>query len=452
MLSAALWDDEDFTQLKVEISALSGNIPAPVRAMVASTVKHFADGLVEELWRDLAPHARVQTLFDNEAVARRFRGALSLWLVEVFPKDPIDVTAFLMRQSEIGSTHARIQIPASLSMLAARALKRGIYNNLKHTRLSRDEFVQAALYVSGVIDIATAAITAAHLSGLDRNLRAEEALRQVSIDHDFRAEREKQKASLAEWAQGVFFGSHIAGESDGVLPLSRSEFGLWFSHRANLLFGRTAEYASIARLVDQADGHVQHLRGDGEVSRRGEHLREIRLIATQINNLLSVQFSHSFDMGGARDPLSRLLNRRYLRAALSREVTLRRKTSRPFSMIMLEISQFDSLRARLGEGGADTVVQQTAAMLLNAVRSSDTVFSMGRETFLIIRVGTDAREAAVFARSIVESYAATHFSIDGRTVLQNTLNIGVIEYDGHPDPRRLVDQVANALRNEKGSK
>lgn len=452
MLSAALWEDEDFAQLKAEASVLAGNISPPVRAMVATTVKHFAVEMVDELWRDLAAHVRVQALFDNESIARRFRGALSQWLVDIFPKEPIDPALFLMRQSEIGSTHARIQIPVSLSMQAARLFKRGIYNNLKHTRLSRDEFVQAALYVSGVIDVATAAINAAHISGLDRNLRAEEALRQVSIDHDFRAERERQKASLAEWAQAVFFGSGIAGETGGLLPLSRSEFGLWFSHRANLLFGRTAEYASIARLVDEADAHIRQLRDDGDTSGRQENLREIRQIAGQINNLLSVQFSHSFDMGSARDPLSRLLNRRFLRAALSREVALRRKTSRPFSMIMLELSQFDTLRARLGEAGADTVVQQTAAMLLNAVRSSDTVFSMGRETFLIIRVGADAREAAVFARSIVESYAATHFSIDGQTVLKNTLNVGVIEYDGHPDPRRLVDQVANALRNEKVGK
>ncbi len=450
MLSAALWEDEDFTQLKVEISTLSSNVPQSVRAMVASTVKHFAVELVDDLWLDLARHARVQALFDDEVIAGRFRGALSQWLVDVFPKDAVDATTFLMRQSEIGLTHARIQIPTALSMLAARVLKRGIYNSLKHTRLSRDEFVQAALYVPGIIDVAAAAIAAAHISGLDRSLRAEEALRQVSIDHGFRAEREKQKASLAEWAQAVFFGSHIAGEADGSLPLSRSEFGLWFSHRANLLFGRSAEYASIAQLVAEADEHARQLRDSAEAARSQGHLCEIRQIVSQINNLLSVLFSHSFDVGSARDPLSRLLNRRYLRAAISREVALRRRTSRPFSVIMLEISQFDGLRARLGEGGADTVVQQTAAMLLNAVRSSDSVFSMGRETFLIIRVGNDAREAAVFARSIVESYAATHFSIDGQTVLQNSLNVGVIEYDGHPDPRRLVDQVANALRNEKG--
>src|SRR6218665_1199651 len=101
MLSAALWEEEDFAQLKVEISTLSGNIPAPVRAMVASTVKHFADELVAELWGDLARHIRVQTLFDNEAIARRFRGALSQWLVEIFPREPIDPALFLMRQSEI---------------------------------------------------------------------------------------------------------------------------------------------------------------------------------------------------------------------------------------------------------------------------------------------------------------------------------------------------------------
>ena len=79
MLSAALWEDEDFTQLKVEISTLSGNVPAPVRAMVASTVRHFAVELVDELWLDLARHARVQALFDDEVIAGRFRGALSQW-------------------------------------------------------------------------------------------------------------------------------------------------------------------------------------------------------------------------------------------------------------------------------------------------------------------------------------------------------------------------------------
>jgi diguanylate cyclase len=79
------------------------------------------------------------------------------------------------------------------------------------------------------------------------------------------------------------------------------------------------------------------------------------------------------------------------------------------------------------------------------------VFSMGREIFLILRVGADAREATLFARGLVERYAATHFSIDGQTLLENSLNIGVIECDGHPDPRRLIDQVANALRREVGN-
>ena len=109
MLSAALWEDEDITQLKVEISTLSSSTPAPVRAMVASTVKHFADELVAELWRDLARHVRVQALFHHEAIARRFRSALSQWLVEIFPREPIDPALFLMRQSEIGATHARIR-------------------------------------------------------------------------------------------------------------------------------------------------------------------------------------------------------------------------------------------------------------------------------------------------------------------------------------------------------
>ncbi|MCO5090402.1 GGDEF domain-containing protein [Bosea sp. (in: a-proteobacteria)] len=451
MLNTTFSGEDDLLQLKVEITTLGCNTSATIRAMVALTAKRLGGGVVEDFWRDLMRDARARGRLGDEIDAGQFRAALSQWLVELFPREPVDPALFLLRQSEVGALHARMQIPMWLSLHVTRALKRGICGNLQHTRLSQDEFVQAILYVSGVLDVASAAIAIAHIGGLERALRAEEALREVSIDDDFRAEREKQKASLAEWAQGVFLEAHRADGGDGMLPLSRSEFGLWFFHRAQLLFGRSSEYAAIAGLVEEADAHVRQL-GDGEdgPGRHG-HLREIRQITGQINNLLSLQFSHAFDIGNARDPLSRLLNRRFLRAAISREVALRRRTGRAFSVIMLEISQFRALRERLGETGADTLVQQTAAMLLNAVRSSDSVFSMGRETFLILRVGADAQEATAFARGIVERYAATHFSIDGQTLLENTLNVGVIEYDGHPDPRRLVDQVADALRRETGS-
>jgi diguanylate cyclase len=450
MLNTTFSGEDDLLQLKVEITSLSCNTSATIRAMVALTAKRLGGGVVEDFWRDLMQDGRAQGRLGDAIDAGRFRAALSQWLVELFPREPVDPALFLLRQSEVGALHARMQVPMWLSLHVTRALKRGICVNLQHTRLSQDEFVQAILYVSGVLDVASAAIAIAHIGGLERALRAEEALREVSIDDDFRAEREKQKASLAEWAQGVFLEAHRA-DGDGMLPLSRSEFGLWFSHRAQLLFGRSSEYAAIAALVEEADAHVRQL-SDGEDSpRRHGHLREIRQITGQINNLLSLQFSHAFDIGNARDPLSRLLNRRFLRAAISREVALRRRTGRAFSVIMLEIAQFRALRERLGETGADTLVQQTAAMLLDAVRSSDMVFSMGREIFLILRVGADAREATLFARGLVERYAATHFSIDGQTLLENSLNIGVIECDGHPDPRRLIDQVANALRREVGN-
>jgi diguanylate cyclase len=116
---------------------------------------------------------------------------------------------------------------------------------------------------------------------------------------------------------------------------------------------------------------------------------------------------------------------------------------------MLEIDNFARLRTRLGEAGADIIVRQTAAMLFNAVRSSDSVFSMGCETFLIIRVETNAREAAAFTRELVEGYAATHFEPNGQSILDNSLSVGVVEYDGHPDPRHLIDRAELALRNSK---
>ncbi|WP_248308087.1 diguanylate cyclase [Bosea sp. AS-1] len=104
------------------------------------------------------------------------------------------------------------------------------------------------------------------------------------------------------------------------------------------------------------------------------------------------------------------------------------------------------MRSRVGEAGADTIVQQTAAILLNAVRTSDVVISMGRETFLVIRVEAELQEATSFAQRIADSYRVSHFTVDGQTIQENTLKFGVAVYDGSSDSRRLVDQVASALR------
>ena len=118
---------------------------------------------------------------------------------------------------------------------------------------------------------------------------------------------------------------------------------------------------------------------------------------------------------------------------------------------MIEIDRFSDLRTRLGDDGADIITQRTAQMIFDATRSSDSVFSMGRETFLIVRVETTLPAANQFADEIARRYSSAHFTVNDKSVLECTLNIGVVEYDGHPDPRELINRAQRALWERKAN-
>jgi diguanylate cyclase len=168
-----------------------------------------------------------------------------------------------------------------------------------------------------------------------------------------------------------------------------------------------------------------------------------------MNSLLGQMFDRSLDIQGARDPVTHLLNRKYVDTVISAEIATQKTSHHPFSVLLIEIDQFSDLRSRLGDAEVDVIVQRTAQMLFDATRSSDSIFSMGRETFLIVQVETELTAAQQFANEIAERYASTHFTVSGKSVLDCSLSIGVVEYDGHPDPRELINRAQRALFERK---
>ncbi|KPF67412.1 hypothetical protein IP69_13645 [Bosea sp. AAP35] len=438
--------------LEEEIRQIIDNTPVSTRKMVASIVKQSADDSSKLFYRSLLKISQARFYLDHELVSQRLQTALTKWVIDLFHGESVKAAQTVRRQLEIGSAHARIQVPTLLVMHGMREIKRGIHGSLKHARLPRGEIAQAVNYVGILLDVALGVMTAASIQGAERSARSSEALRQFSIGQDFLAERERQKAVLADWAKDVFLAVHIPSEPQDRLLLGQSEFGLWVLHRAKLFFEQYSEYALIAEGVVTVDGLVDLAYDSHSHADRLALMQKIKHHIDRINAMLTILFDRSIEIGSTKDPLTQLINRRFLRTAVSREIALQSVSRRPFSLIMIEIDNFAELRARLGESGADLVVQKTAAILFNSVRSSDSVFSMGRETFLIIRVETNAREAAAFSHELVQGYAATHFEINGQSTLNNSLSTGVTEYDGHPDPRHLIDRAALALRNARSAR
>lgn len=370
------------------------------------------------------------------------------WLGDVFQRDIKDVESFTRRQMQVGWAHARIRIPEQLVLRGARELKQNINGSLRATKLSREDLASAIQFVSTMFDLALDVMTRAYINRSERNVRSNEAFRLFSLNQNLATERERQRSALSEWAQTLLFDLQISSDPLSIRSITQSEFGLWVLHRAPLLFDHSPEYTRLLNVIGDIDGNAEALRSSAHPERIN-HLRHIKRAIKEMNSLVSLLFDRSLDAQGTRDPLTQLLSRKFVDTVISAEIETQKVSRHPFSILLIEIDQFEGLRARLGDEGTDVIVQKTAQMIFDAARSSDSVFSMGRERFLIVKVETELADARRFARQLGERYTSTHFTVNGNAVLECSLNIGVVEYDGHPDPRELIGRVHRALSERK---
>ena len=94
------------------------------------------------------------------------------------------------------------------------------------------------------------------------------------------------------------------------------------------------------------------------------------------------------------DPLTGLWNRRYLEARLQEEQERLRRTGEPFSLAMVDLTDFKTVNDRYGHFVGDLVLREVASCLKTSVRSSDVVARFGGDEFLVLfpRTGPDGAE------------------------------------------------------------
>lgn len=442
---------EDLRTIATELREHYRNTSPHVRAVVSEIVKRTSAELADRFYHVMTAQPGAGFYLDHETVNTKLRQSLKQWLVEVFQRDLKDIESFLRRQMQVGWAHARIKIPEQLVSRGARELKQSINASLRATKLSREELASAIQFVSTMFDLTLDVMTHAYINRSERNARSDEAFRLFSLNQNLATERERQRAALSEWAQALFFEHQIDSSLTSVQSLTQSEFGLWVCHRAVLLFERSPEYNRLLAIIVDTDNNIEALRSSVDEG-RVDRLRQIRNSIGEINSLVNLLFDSSLNAQSTRDPLTQLLNRRFVDTVISAEIKTQKVSRHPFSILLIEIDRFPELRARIGDEGADIIIQRTAQMIFDAARSSDSVFSMGRETFLVVRVETELLAAKQFADEIARRYSSTHFTVNGKSVLECSLSIGVAEYDGHPDPRELVNRAQRALWERKADR
>ncbi len=148
-----------------------------------------------------------------------------------------------------------------------------------------------------------------------------------------------------------------------------------------------------------------------------------------------------------RDWLTKLYNRRYLRAALDSEISRSLRHKRTFSVVLLDVDHFKAYNDTHGHLAGDDVLRGVAEILQTSGRAEHLCARYGGEEFVIMMPETN-REDAVAAADRIRRTVAEHRFPGGETQPSGTVTVslGIASFpeDG-PDGEALIGRADRAL-------
>ncbi|MFG1294521.1 MULTISPECIES: GGDEF domain-containing protein [Xanthobacter] len=417
-------------------------------AIIEKLMTTHATKLVGIFYETFMEDPEGANFLSHQMVETRLVHSLKQWLLDLFAAPEAET------QRKIGEVHARIKLPFGLVIKGAALLKAEMADLLVKSDLDRAGLASAMVFVDARMDWAMGLMSEAYMQGSMRRAQVDEAFRLFAVGQDVSVTRETQNAALMEWLQSVLFPLLDSSSNANLMPLGKSPFGLWFHHRAGLIFqgapGLEVIYGNLKQIDNIVLPKLHEARTKG-----GEELRlqlaRLRALVDEIKFVLGDLFQGIAGVEGGRDPLTRALNRRFLPTILGREISIAATTGSPFTILMVDVDHFKQINDRWGHSTGDLVLQQVADVVMDTVRFNDFVFRYGGEEFLIALVEAKVEEGFDIAERVRTRLAERQLRLSDGSHIQVTASIGVATYGGHPDYVQLVDAADRALYAAKRS-
>ncbi|MGB8510516.1 MAG: diguanylate cyclase [Pyrinomonadaceae bacterium] len=159
------------------------------------------------------------------------------------------------------------------------------------------------------------------------------------------------------------------------------------------------------------------------------------------------QKATQFQLLSITDPLTGLLNRRYLEERLSEELERSKRQRFAMSFLMVDIDDFKNYNDRHGHQAGDLALEMTAQCLKTALRSADVASRYGGEEFSILLPQTSLSEARVIAERIRRRVERTHYPQGKEQPLGAvTVSIGISAFGPRTDsPASVIYAADQAL-------
>ena len=137
------------------------------------------------------------------------------------------------------------------------------------------------------------------------------------------------------------------------------------------------------------------------------------------------------------DPLTGLLNRASVEAAITVELARSQRQQRPGALLYADLDRFKTINDTLGHQAGDAVLRRVATLFQQHLRGIDTIGRIGGDEFVIVLPDTGCGDAEAVARKLAEAVAgAVHEAVGTRVKLG--LSVGCVDFDGHTTQSALT--------------
>ncbi len=151
------------------------------------------------------------------------------------------------------------------------------------------------------------------------------------------------------------------------------------------------------------------------------------------------------------DPLTGLLNRRYLREYLPRELVRARRGNGSLALIMIDLDYFKRVNDKFGHEAGDLVLTELAALLKSHIRGSDIACRFGGEEFMVVLPEASLEGAREKAEAVRASVKKLDLKYRDQPLGPITASFGVALFPDHAeDPDSLIRAADEALYRAKG--
>ncbi|MDM1271840.1 diguanylate cyclase [Acinetobacter indicus] len=443
-------NQERIEELAAQWQAICGQFSETDLSYSFEFIQQHVTVLVAEFYRQMMQEQEASYFLSDELVRSRLKNALQQWLLDSFAVPfKQDFKAIVAKQLKVGEVHARIGVPSWLIIRGIREIQRKSFVFFLQT--PQADVLAAADYMTQVLSLAAEIMCRTYEAKIEIHNDMKHTYRLFSAMQDVAVQKDRQRGCLLDWENELMFKAFSDQSQLFHPPLSKSEFGLWFIHKAAYAFASAEQVEFIIQRIYQVDQLNQQLLDTSDQQQMLLLIQQIRCKNREIQHLVDQLFQVAEYIGTGNDSLTQLLNRRYLNTILIREIQFSRKNRSPLSLLAIDADFFKEINDRYGHAAGDLALQFMAEVLLESSKGSDYAFRVGGEEFLLLLVDSDWNRAQMIAETIRRRVEDTPIrSAEGES-FKFTVSIGAVQYDGHPDYQRFLDAADAALYSAKNA-